>query len=104
MRDEVGIYIPEGIGVGIQRRTKSLIAQARAQAAEVKSAYAEGLGAGELTTIGSRFATAVAQDAPVAAEPANVEQTFNFYQPFESPIEVARKLKQQAMYGLAGDS
>lgn len=104
MRDEVGIYIPEGIGVGIQRRTKSLIAQARAQAAEVKSAYAEGLGAGELTTIGSRFATAVAQDAPVAVEPANVEQTFNFYQPFESPIEVARKLKQQAMYGLAGDS
>lgn len=104
MRDEVGIYIPEGIGVGIQRRTKSLIAQARAQAAEVKSAYAEGLGAGELTTIGSRFATAVAQDAPVAAEPANVEQTFNFYQPFESPIEVARRLKQQAMYGLAGDS
>lgn len=104
MRDEVGIYIPEGIGVGIQRRTKSLIAQARAQAAEVKSAYAEGLGAGELTTIGSRFATAVAQDTPVAAEPANVEQTFNFYQPFESPIEVARRLKQQAMYGLAGDS
>ena len=104
MRDEVGIYIPEGIGVGIQRRTKSLIAQARAQAAEVKSAYAEGLGAGELTTIGSRFATAVAQDAPVAVEPANVEQTFNFYQPFESPIEVARRLKQQALYGLAGDS
>lgn len=104
MRDEVGVYIPEGIGVGIRRRTKSLIAQARAQAAEVKSAYAEGLGAGELTTIGSRFATVVAQDTPVAPEPANVEQTFNFYQPFESPIEVARKLKQQAMYGLAGDS
>ena len=104
MRDEVGVYIPEGIGVGIRRRTKSLIAQARAQAAEVKSAYAEGLGAGELTTIGSRFATAVAQDTPAALEPAKVEQTFNFYQPFESPIAVARKLKQQAMYGLAGDS
>lgn len=104
MRDEVGVYIPEGIGVGIRRRTKSLIAQARAQAAEVKSAYAEGLDAGGLTTIGSRFATAVAQDTPAAPEPATVEQTFNFYQPFESPIEVARRLKQQAMYGLAGDS
>ena len=103
MEKDVGVYIPEGIGVGIMRRTKALVARVREQAAEVRSAYAEGLNGGAITTIGSRFATTVAQTAPVAAEPANVEQTFNFYQPFESPIEVARRLKQQAMYGLEGD-
>lgn len=103
MEKDVGVYIPEGIGVGIMRRTKALVAKVREQAAEVRSAYAEGLNGGAITTIGSRFATTVAQTAPVAAEPANVEQTFNFYQPFESPIEVARRLKQQAMYGLEGD-
>ena len=104
MEKDVGVYIPEGIGVGIMRRTKALVAKAREQAAEVRSAYADGLNGGAITTIGSRFAATVAQEAPAAAEAANVEQTFNFYQPFESPIEVARRLKQQAMYGLAGDS
>lgn len=100
----LGRFVTEGLGLGIAQRTKGLMAQIRAQAAEVKSAYAEGLNGRAFTTIGSRFATAVAQDTPAAPEPANVEQTFNFYQPFESPIEVARRLKQQAMYGLAGDS
>ena len=101
---EVGKFFTEGLDIGMMANTKQLIADARAQAEELKSAYSGTLSGSVAAKIGSRFTTAVAQDTPPAPEPAKVEQTFNFYQPFESPIEVARRLKQQAMYGLAGDS
>lgn len=101
---KVGKFFTEGLDIGMMANTKQLIADARAQAEELKSAYSGTLSGSVAAKIGSRFTAAVAQDTPPAPEPANVEQTFNFYQPFESPIEVARRLKQQAMYGLAGDS
>lgn len=103
MEKEVGRFIPEGLGVGIVRNTKGLLAKVRTQIAEVKSAYAEGLNGGVITTIGSRFATQVEQRVPGAAEPTNIEQTFNFYQEAKSPIAIARELKKQALFGLAGD-
>lgn len=100
----IGRFFTEGLGIGMMANAKQLIADARAQAEELKSAYSGTLSGSVAAKIGSRFTTTVTQETPVAAAPANVEQTFNFYQPFESPIEVARRLKQQAMYGLAGDS
>ena len=100
----IGRFFTEGLGIGMMANAKQLIADARAQAEELKSAYSGTLSGSVAAKIGSRFTTTVAQETPVAAAPANVEQNFNFYQPFESPIEVARRLKQQAMYGLAGDS
>lgn len=104
MEDEVGVYIPEGLGIGIVKRTKNLVAQVRSQAAKVKSAYAEGLNGGTLTTIGSRFAAASVQDSGSKSEVTNVEQTFNFYQEAKSPIAIARELKKQALFGLEGDN
>lgn len=104
MEDEVGVYIPEGLGIGIVKRTKNLVAQVRSQAAKVKSAYAEGLNGGTLTTIGSRFAAASVQYSGSKSEVTNVEQTFNFYQEAKSPIAIARELKKQALFGLAGDN
>lgn len=101
---EVGKFFTEGLDIGMMANTKQLIADARAQAEELKSAYSGTLSGSVAAKIGSRFTATVAQAAPVAVEPSNIEQVFNFYQPFESPIEVARRLKQQAMYGLAGDS
>lgn len=103
MEKEVGRFIPEGLGVGIMRNTKGLLAKVRTQIAEVKSAYAEGLNGGVVTAIGARFATQVEQRMPGATEPMNVEQTFNFYQEAKSPIAIARELKKRALFGLAGD-
>ena len=100
---EVGKFFTEGLDIGMMANTKQLIADARAQAEELKSAYSGTLSGSVAAKIGSRFTATVAQAAPVAVEPSNIEQVFNFYQPFEDPIAVARRLKQQAMYGLAGD-
>lgn len=100
---EVGKFFTEGLDIGMMANTKQLIADARAQAEDLKSAYSGTLSGSVAAKIGSRFTATVAQAAPVAVEPSNIEQVFNFYQPFEDPIAVARRLKQQAMYGLAGD-
>lgn len=103
MRDEVGRYIAEGIGVGIQGRTRALVATAQLQAGKLKSAYSGVLDGGISETVGARFVQHQAGNSVTETRATNVEQTFNFYQEFKSPVAVARELKKQALFGLAGD-
>lgn len=103
MRDEVGRYITEGIGVGITDETDNLLAKVRSQAQEVKSAYSSALSGDVTATVGARFARSSSiADGAGTGNVSNVQQTVNFYSETKTPIEVARELKNWSKFGLAG--
>lgn len=103
MRDEVGRYITEGLGLGIVAETPSLLEQVKAQAREVKSAYSGALNGDVTATVGARFAkNQTAVEGVGVGETKTVNQTVNFYSETKTPTEIARELKKWNNFGLAG--
>lgn len=97
MRDLVGEPAGEGFIVGFE----GAMAGFHRRAAEVVNAET-----GKITASISARANdkTVAQEAkPDYISPASNNQTFNFYQPVETPDETARAIRLQMTYGLAGD-
>ncbi len=109
MRDEVGRFITLGIGEGIEMETKNLIRTARAQMSQLLGAYeigalnaeikgSTGITDGLITNnsmIGGRLLAGTTNSTIV-------NQEINFNVENTSPIQTARMLKDQALYGLAG--
>jgi len=100
MRDEVGKYVPAGVAVGIEGNTRPVI-----DAMDNLADLASGSIQSELATNLRRNRHGQAQQAaaPAAYGPVSNNQTFNFYQPVETPDETARAIRLQMTYGLAGD-
>ena len=109
MRDEVGRFITLGIGEGIEMETKNLIRTAKAQMSQLLGAYEIGALNTEIkgstgitdslitnnSMIGGRL-------LPGTTNSTVVNQEINFNVENTSPIQTARMLKDQALYGLAG--
>lgn len=107
---EIGTFMVQGLAKGITGSTKTAVAAVKAQAEQLRTAYDAGM---QLPTIESDFGVAtLAPQAvrsvinvahpPAGADATVVNQTVNINQPVETPIETARALKRQAMFGLAG--
>lgn len=97
MRDEVGHWIAPGIAEGIVGNMGSL-----------KSAMADvrDLVTGQMAGLQTRLSTALRIDpamaAPVPAQNSGSVQYIYFEQPMQAPDEIARALRMQQQYGLAG--
>lgn len=101
----LGKSIPIGLGVGIESKTKALVGTVKDQMQALKEAYSYDIGNVSVTRdLGARFAGTRAQSvAGAEAQGAPVyNQTVNFYRTEESPIETARAIRNQNMFGLAG--
>lgn len=105
---EVGRNLVYGLAKGIADKTSVAVAAAKKQMAAIERAYTD---AGAFVVSGSapanqvysaRLARASATSGAAPAGQTKVEQNFNFYQEFRSPIAVGRELKKQALFGLAG--
>lgn len=96
MRDQVGRFIPLGIAEGITDNTAPLRA-AMQDAADQLVQPVRGTAA-----LGYSAAWQPAYAAPGAGQGAGTQQTFNFYQPVQTPDEFARAVRIQTTYGLAG--
>lgn len=105
----IGKWIPVGLVKGIESKTRALLGAARAQMSKLQSVYDDGVGDG--FGIGPNYphpqprVVDVPKTMPVTAAAPNqtiVNQEVNINQPVSSPIETARALKKQAMFGLAG--
>lgn len=96
MRDQVGRFIPLGIAEGIADNTAPLRA-AMQDAADQLVQPVRGT-----ATLGYSAAWQPAYAAPGAGQGAGTQQTFNFYQPVQTPDEFARAVRIQTTYGLAG--
>lgn len=97
MRDEVGHWIAPGIAEGITGNMKSL----RSAMGEVRDTIA-----GQLGGVQARLSAALHIDR-AAAVPWNIQpggnvQNIYFEQPMQAPDEIARALRIQQQYGLAG--
>lgn len=109
MRDEVGKFITLGIGQGIIMETKNLIQTARNQMSKLLGAYeigainTESVASAGITDrlltnqsmIGGRLLSQMGNQTIV-------NQEINFNVENTSPVQTARMLKDQALYGLAG--
>ncbi len=97
MRDEVGRWITPGIAEGITGNMGSL-----------KSAMADvrDLVTGQMAGLQARLSTALRIDpgivVPAAAQTSGNVQYIYFEQPMQAPDEIARALRIQQQYGLAG--
>lgn len=96
--DEIGRWIPEGIGQGIMSNTRGMkTAMTQAMNDLMSSADASFNFSPRLTLNGSAFADRTGQAQ-------GVSQTINIYQPVKTPGETARVLRQEAVkFGLAGE-
>ena len=96
--DEIGRWIPEGIGQGIMSNTRGMkTAMTQAMNDLMSSADASFNFSPRLTLNGSAFADRTGQAQAVS-------QTINIYQPVKTPGETARVLRQEAVkFGLAGE-
>ena len=109
MRDEVGRFITLGIGQGIEMETKNLIRTARAQMARLLGAYEIGALNTELKGSTGITDSLITNNSMMggrllagATNSTIVNQEINFNVENTSPIQTARMLKDQALYGLAG--
>lgn len=109
MRDEVGRFITLGIGEGIEMETKNLIRTARAQMAQLLGAYEIGALNTELKGSTGITDNLITNNSMIggrllagATNSTIVNQEINFNVENTSPIQTARMLKDQALYGLAG--
>nr|DAE51154.1 MAG TPA: tail tape measure protein [Caudoviricetes sp.] len=109
MRDEVGRFITLGIGQGIEMETKNLIRTARAQMARLLGAYEIGALNTELKGSTGITDSLITNNSMIggrllagATNSTIVNQEINFNVENTSPIQTARMLKDQALYGLAG--
>ena len=109
MRDEVGKFIILGIGQGIILETKNLIQTARNQMSKLLGAYE--VGAINTESIASAGITSrlLTNDSMIGGRLLGqmgnqtvVNQEINFNVENTSPVQTARMLKDQALYGLAG--
>lgn len=109
MRDEVGKFITLGIGQGIILETKNLIQTARNQMSKLLGAYE--VGAINTESIASAGITSrlLTNDSMIGGRLLGqlgnqtvVNQEINFNVENTSPVQTARMLKDQALYGLAG--
>lgn len=109
MRDEVGKFITLGIGEGIILETKNLIQTARNQMSKLLGAYE--VGAINTESIASAGITnrLLTNDSMIGGKLLSqtgnqtiVNQEINFNVENTSPVQTARMLKDQALYGLAG--
>lgn len=97
MRDEVGRWIPLGIAEGITDNMGSL-----------KSAMADvrDMVTGQMADVQARLSTALhidpAMAVPAVSESSRGNQYIYFEQPMQAPDEIARALRIQQQYGLAG--
>lgn len=109
MRDEVGRFITLGIGQGIEMETKNLIRTARAQMSQLLGAYEIGALNTELKGSTGITDSLITNNSMIggrllagATNSTIVNQEINFNVENTSPIQTARMLKDQALYGLAG--
>lgn len=109
MRDEVGRFITLGIGEGIEMETKNLIRTARAQMSQLLGAYEIGALNTEIKGSTGITDSLITNNSMIGrrllAGTTNstvVNQEINFNVENTSPIQTARMLKDQALYGLAG--
>lgn len=96
MRDEVGRWIPAGVAVGIESNSKPLTKSLKAMADNTLAQLQATLGAN---------ARALQPHGRVSAEEQPSRQTIQniyFEQPMQAPDEIARALRIQNTYGLAG--
>ena len=96
-RDEIGRYIPAGIGVGIRQGTGGMLRDARTMADDLMGSIRRDVGAVSLSVDGEwpGYASAGARQG------RQVNQTFVFNQPVETPDEFARAMRLRERYGLA---
>ena len=100
-----GKALMQGFGQGIGAATEDAAAQAAAALADVKAAFggvAVDAGGFDLTPVGATVNRVQVQAAQQQAAATTVNQTVNFNQPVSSPDEVARTMRLQQSYGLAG--
>ena len=98
---EVGLGIPEGLALGIEDNFNIVENAMKALAkiptkTEIESPLINftGVNANGLALAGAGTEADIQRNQ-------TVNQTVNFYQPVQTPAQTARKLKEQAMYGLA---
>lgn len=101
-RDEIGKMIPAGMAVGVNANTAPAIASVEAMADRMVSA-----GQATAAQMQARMATSNCRttgytDAPVTHSTKNYTQNVYFEQPMQAPDEIARELRIQNTYGLAG--
>lgn len=96
-RDEIGRYIPAGIGVGIRQGTGGMLRDARTMADDLMGSIRRDVGAVSLSVDGEWPGYAGAG----ARQGRQVNQTFVFNQPVETPDEFARAMRLRERYGLA---
>lgn len=89
-RDEVGAYIALGIGEGVTETMRRTVAPGIGR--EIA-----GSAAASMRLIGEPQAAELPDDA------GSFYQTINFHAPMQAPDEIARAVRRQARYGLAGD-
>ena len=100
-----GKALMQGFGQGIGAATEDVAARAAAALADVKAAFggvAVDAGGFDLAPVGATVNRVQVQAAQQQAAATTVNQTVNFNQPVSSPDEVARTMRLQQSYGLAG--
>lgn len=121
-RREIGRPWAQGVGLGIVDGTDSVAAHAVEMLAQINEAAERGaFGPEGVHGLIQQFQAAVDYNhslpglrggmpsvaiqaaGPAAGGPVSNNQTFNFYQPVETPDETARAIRLQMTYGLAGD-
>lgn len=106
MRDEVGKMLPRGAAIGIEADAPKAVA-AVDQMAEEMMAAAQRASLDSQTQAGTAVQVSVPEpdDTPDNPAPGQVQkiQNINFYEPVPSPDEMARRLRIEETYGLAGD-
>lgn len=109
MRDEVGKFITLGIGQGIILETKNLIQTARNQMSKLLGAYEVGAINTESIVSAGITSRLLTNDSMIGGRLLSqmgnqtvVNQEINFNVENTSPVQTARMLKDQALYGLAG--
>lgn len=121
-RREIGRPWAQGISLGIEDETRSVAAHAVEMLAQINEAAERGaFGPDGIHGLIQQFQAAVDYNhslpglrggmpsvaiqaaGPAAGGPVSNNQTFNFYQPVETPDETARAIRLQMTYGLAGD-
>lgn len=96
----------DGLALGVERNAPK-VTGAVAQLAQDMVAAAEKIGATAQAQAGNAAQLQLPDREPTGQTPPPVpvqkNQTINFYEPVQSPDEVARRLRIEDTYGLAGD-
>ena len=103
MRDQVGKMLPAGMAIGVEADTDKAVHAAEMAADEMVQAAQQAVGQAQYQVGAGVYTAAVAQQEPVTGTQnvSNV-QYVTFEQPMQAPDEIARALRIQQTYGLAG--